>query len=180
MKSKISRKLVIDASVARASGGLDAAKPCPARCRDFMLKALEVCHRVVMTPDIRAEWKRHQSIFARGWLVSMVSKRKFLFARNCEDAQLRQTIANLAPLQWPVTKMLKDIHLIEASLSGDRIVISLDEAARTHFARASSVASQLKEVVWRNPATEMDLGAWLEKGAQAEASMKLGFTPGAA
>jgi hypothetical protein len=110
----------------------------------------------------------------------MVSKRKFLFARNCEDAQLRQTIANLAPLQWPVTKMLKDIHLIEASLSGDRIVISLDEAARTHFARASSVASQLKEVVWRNPATEMDLGAWLEKGAQAEASMKLGFTPGAA
>jgi hypothetical protein len=107
----------------------------------------------------------------------MMSRRKFLFAGNCENAQLRQTIGNLKAPEWPVEAMLKDIHLIEASLWGDRIVVSLDDAARTHFARASSLASQIKEVVWRNPVTEFDLGVWLETGAKAEASMKLGFTP---
>ena len=106
MKSKISRKLVIDASVARASGGPEASMPSSKRCRDFMLKAREVCHRIVMSPDLRAEWKRHQSNFARAWLVSMVSRRKFLFAGNCENAQLRQTLGDLPEHEWPVTKML--------------------------------------------------------------------------
>jgi hypothetical protein len=177
MKSKISRKLVIDASVAQSSGGPEATKPSSTLCRDFMLNTLEVCHRLVMTTDIREEWDKHQSKFAKSWRASMVSRRKFLFARNCENAQLRQTIGNLPELHWPVAAMLKDIHLIEAALSGDRIVISVDDAARTHFARVSFVAAQIKEVVWRNPVTEMDLGMWLEKGAKAEASMKLGFAP---
>jgi hypothetical protein len=177
MKSKISRQLVIDASVARSSGGPDASKPSSTLCRDFLLKVLEVCHRVVMTPDSRTEWKKHQSKFAKSWLASMVSRRKFLFARNCENALLRQTIGKLNALEWPVTAMRKDIHLIEASLSGDLIVISLDDAARTHFARASSVASQIKDVVWRKPVTDLGLAVWLEKGAKAEASMKLGFSP---
>jgi hypothetical protein len=73
--------------------------------------------------------------------------------------------------------MRKDIHLIEAALAGDRIVISLDDEARKHFARASSVVSMMRDVVWRNPATEVDLEVWLENGAEAEASTKLGFTP---
>ena len=177
MKSKTSRRLVIDASVARSSGGPDATTPSSTLCRDFMRKALEVCHRLVMTPDIREEWNNHQSKFAKSWLTSMVSRRKFLFIGNCENSQLRKTIGNLNGLEWPVTKMLKDIHLIEASLSADQIVISLDDAARTHFARAASLVPPIREVVWRNPVTDVDMGLWLQNGAKADASMKLGFTP---
>lgn len=177
MKSKVSRKIVIDASVARASGGPEATKPSSTLCRDFMLKALEVCHRVVMTPEIRVEWKRHQSNFAKSWLTSMVSRRKFLLITSCENAQLRQRIGQLKTSEKALAAMLKDVHLIEAALATDRIVVSLDNTVRNHFARASSDASEIKEVVWRNPVMEPDLEDWLEKGAEAEAPMKLGFIP---
>jgi hypothetical protein len=133
-----------------------------------------------MTPDMLAEWDEHQSNFARHWRTIMAKRGKWLLPAMCESPRLRHTIDNLATPAWSVTAvaaMKKDLHLIEASLWGDRIVISLDDTARDHFARACAVAPRIKNVVWRNPATEKDLSVWLEKGAQAEASMKLGFTP---
>jgi hypothetical protein len=34
-------------------------------------------HSVVMTKDIRAEWEKHQSRFARQWLGQMVATKRF-------------------------------------------------------------------------------------------------------
>jgi hypothetical protein len=180
MKSKISRRLVIDASVASSSGGPDAKQPCSTRCRDFLQKTLEVCHRVVMMPALLAEWDEHQSKFAKHWRTIMAKKGKWLLPSTCESPRLRHTIGNLTAPEWSETEvaaMKKDVHLIEASLWSDRIVISLDDTARTNFARACTVVPRIKDVVWRNPATELDLCVWLENGANAEDYMKLGFTP---
>lgn len=45
MASRSSKRLVIDASVARASGGDDAIFPASKHCRDVLLATLCVCHR---------------------------------------------------------------------------------------------------------------------------------------
>jgi hypothetical protein len=76
MPTKISRRLVIDASVARSSGGEAATYPTSKHCRDFLKATLKICHRVVMTPDIMEEWRAHQSGFARRWRVSMEARKK--------------------------------------------------------------------------------------------------------
>ncbi|MGA9382780.1 MAG: hypothetical protein WBV73_28800 [Phormidium sp.] len=72
MIEKVSKLLVIDASVARAAGGESAKSPTSKYCRDFLLAVLDISHRVVMTPDIRKEWDKHQSSFARTWLRTIV------------------------------------------------------------------------------------------------------------
>ena len=51
MADKVSKRLVIDASVARAAGGEDATYPISVSCRDFLKAVLDLSHRVVMTPD---------------------------------------------------------------------------------------------------------------------------------
>jgi hypothetical protein len=57
----LENRLVIDASVARSSGDQGATYPTSVNCRDFLLAVLNICHQLVMTQDIKAEWDKHQS-----------------------------------------------------------------------------------------------------------------------
>ncbi len=54
-----SKRLVVDASVAGAAGAAEHALS--KTSRDFLQEVLTICHQIVMTPRILAEWKRHRS-----------------------------------------------------------------------------------------------------------------------
>jgi len=70
--------------------------------------------------------------------------------------------------------MLKDIHLVEAALACDHVIVSLDEDARRRFARASGQVEELRRVAWVNPARDAaDVLDWLRAGARAERSRRL-------
>ncbi len=69
-----SRLFVIDTSVAKAAGETD--HPVSKACRDFMRAMLDICHRMVMTSEISAEWNRRQSHYARKWRAAMVARKK--------------------------------------------------------------------------------------------------------
>jgi hypothetical protein len=71
MAKTTSRRLVIDADVARSAGGEQATHPRSKHCRDFPRAVLEICHRLVLTPLTGDEWKRHRSRFAATWLGQM-------------------------------------------------------------------------------------------------------------
>lgn len=55
MPAKISRRLVIDVSIAYASGGEEATFPTSKNCRDFLIAVRALGHRAVMTFAITAE-----------------------------------------------------------------------------------------------------------------------------
>ena len=61
VKGKDSKRLVIDASIARSAGGSKATVACSTHCRDFLKSVLEICHRIVMTPEMMSEKKNTQS-----------------------------------------------------------------------------------------------------------------------
>ena len=167
--------MVIDASVARAAGGEDAAHPLPKQCRDFLKTTLSVCHRVVLTPPVSVEWKKHESLFARQWRTAMVARKKLLFVNPPEDAALRDAIEEAAESDRGRRAMLKDTHLIEAARATDRTVVSLDETVRDLFAAASRQARVLEAIVWVNPSrVEEGCTAWLEAGAPPEKRRQLG------
>jgi hypothetical protein len=65
------KQLVIDASVARSCGGPDANYPTSVHCRDFLDAILKLSHQVVMNPDIRDEWNKHESSYALAWRRSI-------------------------------------------------------------------------------------------------------------
>lgn len=175
---KTSKRLVIDASVARSSGDQGATYPTSVNCRDFLLAVLNICHQLVMTQDIKAEWDKHQSKFARQWRTQMVARKKLNYLDIPLNQYLWDSIETMAASvsDKRIEEMTKDLCLIEAALATDKIVISLDEnTARKFFSEAAAKIDELKDIVWVNPdqVEEEQPLLWLEKGAMAQSDRLL-------
>jgi len=169
------RRLVIDASVAAACGGAASCHATAQECRGFLITVLEICHRLVLTPEIRDEWKMHRSRFASTWLTSMFARKKVVALPSRQDGLLRSSLAGLGTSKKAHRTMLKDVHLVEAAFQGDRIVVSLDEEARQLYADASQSVGSLRNVVWVNAALHDDRPlCWLRRGAQPDKARLLG------
>lgn len=176
MVEKVSKLLVIDASVARAAGG-ESAIGKSKDCRDFLLAVLDISHRVVMTRDIRKEWDKHQSNFAQTWLRTMVAKKKLVYRNDIViNDELWKGVEDFTEFDNQREAMIKDLLLIEAALVTDKIIVSLDEIVRKLFDRAAEQVEELRNIVWVNPAKpEEQVISWLESGAAAELERMLGF-----
>ncbi len=177
MPSRTSRALVVDASVARSSGGEEATYPTSKNCRDCLKTILALSHRVVMSKPISDEWNKHKSNFARTWLVSMTAKKRILrIEAEPIDTAIRLKVPKTTESPKEIEAMLKDIHLIEAALATDSTVIALDEIVRALFGTACQTIGQMKSIVWINPdKPEEQILLWLEDGAEPDKSRKLGF-----
>jgi hypothetical protein len=165
----ISKKLVIDASVARASGGEDASHPVAMAARDFLQAVLTICHKAVLTPPMQGEWNKHQSRFALAWRRSMVARKKLIVFKPGEHDAVRGAVGDLDVSASDKQAMLKDCHLIEAALSMDSSVISLDDAAGSLFFEASGNIPELRGILWVNPVNSCKESLkWLEDGAPSD------------
>lgn len=164
-----SRILIIDASVARAAGGIDAVNPASMRCSEFLTAVYDICHTFGMTHGIKQEWDKHASSFTSTWLKNMVSKGKLKPISSIKNSSLRGKIA--ADISAPKTRkaMEKDAILIEAAMGAHGVVVSLDETARELFQDFSLRADELNGICWVNPTTESETPIhWLQAGALSE------------
>ena len=174
MRARNSKRLVIDADVARASGSETATHPRAERCRDFLNAVLSLSHRIVMTEQINNEWKNHQSRFARRWRVSMDARKKIDRINPPEDAKLQTKVTTTTHETDEIDLMEKDFHLLQAALATDQIVISLDETVRGLFKRASQQVGEIRNIIWMNPErTEEEPIPWLQNGAPPESHRQL-------
>src|ERR1700693_6302300 len=117
-----SRRLAVDASVASAAG--QTMYPTSFRSREFLGEVLKIRHRLAMTVTLAAEWDRHQSLYAARWRAEMRTRNKVVDIAEVQNEELRRQVPLSAAIQ-------KDLHLIEAALATDRVVISLDDRAQT-------------------------------------------------
>jgi hypothetical protein len=162
MSKKTSKCLVIDASVARASGQVTASNSVAISCRDFLMGVLQICHRLVMTTEISNEWKKHASQFAFKWRVSMNARKKVERLANVHDDALRAKIEKSMPEGQNHQVILKDIPLIEAAMATDHIIITRDDKALEVFNKMSQEVNELKSLSWINPAKKEDTAVdWL-------------------
>lgn len=173
MNKTKSKRLVIDASVAHASGGESATHPDASHTRDFLLTVLKVCHKVVMSPAIQAEWDKHQSRFARTWRASMVARKKLLLSDMDERRDIRQEIEQ-APVAESLKKaMHKDCHLLESAIATDNRIVSLDDKVR-HLFKSELDVQDVNSVMWVNPIVDPEqLLVWLEEGSPDRQEYKL-------
>lgn len=148
-KKRQSKALVVDADVARSSSPPHSEHPVGAATRQFLIDVLNICHRAVMTPEIADEWKKHASKFARKWRVQMEARKKIVRMQPMQ--QLTDRIESLELPEKKIGAMTKDIHLIEAALEADGIVVSMDDTARGLFGEASESIGEIKSVKWLNP-----------------------------
>jgi hypothetical protein len=129
---------------------------------------------MVLTPEIRDEWNRHQSGFARTWRVGMVARKRVEWLNSCSDEAMHAEIGGLPVSKTDREAMLKDLCLIEAAIATDETVASLDDAARRLFAAASSTVQALRDIVWVNPDRPEETPIeWVNDGAPSERKRKL-------
>ena len=147
MSKKRSRVLVIDASVARAAG--ETEHPVSSACRRFLRAVLEICHRVAVNEEIRAEWQKHQSRFTRKWRRSMAARKKPL-----SDIPVVPTgldLERFAPRHREAVK--KDLCLLEAALAADCEIVTLDDALCRALASSPAGTRLRNRITWHNPVT---------------------------
>jgi len=145
---KISRLLVVDASVVRSAGGTDY--PTSSSCRNCLEAIRLICHRVAVTPAIKVEWKRHMSRFSRKWCRSMAARRK----------PMKPVIPAIVPINVSAyasserEQIEKDMCLLEAALSADSIIVTRDDSLRAALQQRPDGVALLKSIRWINPVTD--------------------------
>ena len=175
MGRKDSRRLVIDTDVAGAAGNEDCVHPTGERCRDFLIAVRDNGLRVVLTPEIRGEWRRHQSNFTLKWRRWMNGRKKFVYIEPTPNRALLDRLRRVDATGDEMDAMIKDWPLVEAAMETDRTVASRESVVRTLFAKACGQVGELRAIVWVNPVEpEEEPIAWLEQGAPPDEHRKLG------
>jgi hypothetical protein len=182
---KKSRRLVIDASVAR-SATLDE-NPTSGACRIFLQEVLDICHRVVMTSEIDREWQynaltirnkadERRSRFLVDWLFAMGRKDGKILRRHVKPNQALRTKVNRMGLsQASRQAIVEDLHLVEAAAASDSVVISRDDAVHRLLRGITGNCPEIRKIVWCNPVTLGEDGLyWLRSGAPVVKVWQLG------
>ncbi len=176
MRARDLKRLVVNASVARAAGGKGATASVSVNCTEFLETFQEESpHHVVMTPELSEEWNKHQSNFSARWLKSMIARKRFVYVNPPQNSTLSDKIEITANRERNIEALRKDFRLLQAALATDQTVISLDETVRGLFKRASQSVSEIRGIIWVNPdrtAEEQPI-TWLQNGAPPEAHRQL-------
>jgi hypothetical protein len=155
--SKQSRLFVIDASVMRSAGDLKN-QGYPSACSQ-MLQSIElICHRVAITTDVRDEWNKHQSKFAKIWRARMIAKKK-LIPIEPDKESIQTKIKQQVPKQNTAERraLLKDAHLLAATYAANRVLLTADHALHALCDKHAVVAQgQIEwiELLPQNTATQ--------------------------
>ena len=168
MAMRVSRRLVIDASVASAAG--KTQHPRSRRSREFLEAVLKICHRAVLTPELRDEWDRHESQFSATWRAEMRSKQKVIDLQGKRNPEIRTQLDAQSLNRTSRRAAEKDLHLVEAAIRTDNIGVSLDDRARELL-----LMNATAEITWVNAVTVAgDAIYWLKRGAKPLKKWRLG------
>ena len=170
----MSQRIVIDACVAQSAGGDEASASRAKNCRDVLQAILDICHKVVWSDPIRAEWNTHQSRFARRFRQSMAARRKWSPVAIAPDEDLRRKVMATAANDRDRAAMDKDFPLIQAAMASDGIIVSADDRARSLFSAAAQQVGEIRQIMWVSPDDVVAILEWLDDGAPRNAAFELG------
>ena len=162
-----SRRIVVDTNVARSAS--ESQHPISDACRRVLETIISQQHRVVLTATQREEWQRHKSLFTRGWLVQMASRKLWHVVTPEPDSGLVDAIYALDCTAKARKEMLKDVHLLENALATDHAVLSQETNVLALFTTNTQALGVPRAVAWVNPAEDAAACiAWIEEGAPVE------------
>ena len=174
----ISKMLVVDTSVLRSAGRTD--NPESSRSRETLEDILRICHKVVRTPYMYSEWKKHRNHIDShmAWLASMIARKKLIPMKDEEvrNDQLRLGIDKLGLPDKVRDAIDKDLPFLEAAFATDKTIISKDDKMKEILIDISIKIHILKKIAWVNPVIEEreSLSDWLLNGAKLDKNRCLG------
>lgn len=164
-------QLVVDANIAKAAGLTE--HPTSIHSRKFLESVRDLRCSLGFSPDLTAEWDKHQSIFSSQWRSAMESKGLLIDLDPPEIKELRDVLFEATELPLRRTELMKDAHLIEAALIFGKRIASNERVAREWFAKISQLLT-MGNLCWVNPDQDCDeVLKWLQQGAPLESKHQL-------
>lgn len=147
-----SRNIVVDTTVVCSAGR--TAHPVSRACREALEAIKQICHHVVLTPEIREEWREHQGRYFSDWIVSMYSRKKVARLDSVKSRELRRAIdrSSMSPTDQEIVE--KDALIINAALASDRIIVTQDGELTRAMARYPRLESISVRITWINPESD--------------------------
>ena len=169
---KGTKKIVIDADVLRRASrkkhNIDSL-----RCMILLNSIYRICHNLVVSGVIDKQYDEHASNYSTGWIAKMKRRDKLFESSNFIDIEnIRDEIVySEIFVKEEISKIDEDIHLIQAALGADGIIVSCDDKIRRKFARAAQeideVGKKIGQIIWVNPVKEnIDANQWIGKFKQ--------------
>ena len=160
-----SRRLVVDTNVARAAS--ETKKPISDACRRVMETMLSEQHKVVLSATQFQEWQKHQSLYSKGWLARMKSRKLWHVLAPEPDSGLAARAKKIACTAEVRQEIVKDLHLLENALATDKVVLSMETNVFRLFSEHKKVLKVPEPVAWVNPTDDIEACvAWIAGGAE--------------
>ena len=144
-REKNSKHLVVDACVAQSAG--ETEHPVSSACRKVLQDILDICHHVVVTEEIKREWNTHQSRFTRKWRVYMAARNKPLSSVSPSQVKVDTSFCS----ERIRIAVEKDLCLLEAALSADRVIITRDRALQEALSTFPEGRKLSAKIRWIDP-----------------------------
>jgi len=146
-------KHIVDADIARSAGS--SVHPVSKSSRELLEELMQGDNEVYFCRKLLQEWSKHNSVIAKTWLSSMVSRKKAKITKDDHLALSKQIQINI---QDEKTKSIttKDSHLIESAKKNGCIIYSNDNTARAAFSSIKKEISCIKEILWICPVDKIE------------------------
>jgi hypothetical protein len=175
MTHRTPKRIVVDASIARAASERAAAEA--VACRNVLDTILAYPHWLAFTDAIQSEWRRHQSRYAETWFRMMVNARLVVRVNAVRDIRRYGVLIAHLEKSGQTAKadaLEKDYHLIDAARARDRLVLTGDDKLRKMLIELRERLGPVGKVILANPAEPAEeVDAWLRRGAPNESKRRL-------
>jgi len=171
--------LVVDASVGRAARNKSSQNQVARSCIQTLETIRKGHYAIAMSEEIENEWsgiRKNISFYASKWLVLMERRGRVAILEGTIDLILRENILEATINPSIKIAIRKDVHLLEAALATDSIIVCRDKKCRKYFQQAAKKVDVIKPIHWTNPELPKDdTITWLQSGAPVEAKRQLGY-----
>jgi hypothetical protein len=178
MSWKNSKQLVVDANVGQGSSNDKMFNPVledsGAQSRQCLQAIWEERHVAVFSGNLRDEWGRHASSYAKRWLRNMEQKSRIMEEDGERFAELAIPACACLSTAGEKAALAKDLHLIQSALATGQLIVSNEVRFPRYVALACAAVQELASLYYANPTVEGDrCRRWIKAGAEKDADRRI-------
>jgi hypothetical protein len=173
-----SKQIVIDANVAAGSSNDRMFNPIlgdgGAQNRQCLQAIWEERHIAVFSRNLRDEWDKHASSYAKRWLRNMEQKTRTIEEDGEQFAKMAGPVCACLSDAGERAALAKDFHLIQSALTTGQLILSNEVRFPRYVALACASVPELASLHYANPAVEGDqCRLWIKAGAEKDADRRI-------
>lgn len=173
-----SKQIVIDANVARGSSNDRMFNPIlgdlGAQSRQSLQAIWEESHVAVFNRNLRGEWDRHTSFYAKRWFRNMQQKNRIIEEDGAQFAYLADPACACLSAAAEKAALAKDFHLIQSALATGQLILSNEIRFPRYVALACAEVQELASLYYANPSVEGNAcRLWIKAGAEKDADHRI-------